>query len=107
MNEWLMFFVDLAVASGLFAMGVALVSKLAKEQQGYLLEAQIEAALLPHIFNAIAIGYKTSERAVDDFRVRLRGQNKAAIANEVYKLLPNKIGKLCLNLVMGLLARTN
>ena len=98
-----MFFVGLAVASGLFALGVVLFPKLAREQQGYPLEAQIEAALLPQIFNAISIGYKTSERAVDDLRVRIRGQDKAAIANEVYKLLPDRIGDYDITLVKSLI----
>jgi hypothetical protein len=92
MNEWIMLLVGIAVSSGLFALGIVLFPKLAKEEQGYPLEAEIEAALLPHIFNAISVAYKTSERAVDDVQTRLRGADKAAIAKEVYKMLPDQIG---------------
>ncbi|MCB0168679.1 MAG: hypothetical protein KDI79_30915 [Anaerolineae bacterium] len=102
MNELITFLVGIAVAAGLFALGVVLYPKLAREKQGYPLEAQIEAVLLPYIFNAISIAFKTSERAVDDLQVRLKGQDKAAIANEVYKLLPDQIGGFDITLVKSL-----
>lgn len=92
MNEWVMFLVGLAVSSGLFALGIVLFPKLAKEKQGYPLEAEIEAVLLPYIFNAISIAYKTSERAVDEVQLRLKGVDKAAIAGDVYRMLPDQIG---------------
>lgn len=91
MNEWIMLFVGLAVSSGLFALGIVVYPKLAREKQGYPLEAELEAALLPYVFNAIAIAYKTSERAVDDIQMRLKGADKAAIAKEVYRMLPDQI----------------
>ena len=99
MNEWVMLLVGVAVSSGLFALGIVLFPKLAKEKQGYPLEAQIEAALLPYVFNAISIAYKTSERAVDDVQTRIKGVDKAAIAKEVYKMLPDQVGGHDLTLV--------
>jgi len=103
MNEWVMLLVGIAVASGLFALGIVFLPRLAGEKQGYPLEAQIEAALLPYLFNAIAIAYKTSERAVDDLETRLKGQDKAAIAQEVYKLLPDQIGGHEITLIKSLI----
>ena len=52
-STWIMFFVGIAVSSGLFALGVVLYPKLKSEQQGYPMEAAIEAALLPLIFEGI------------------------------------------------------
>lgn len=103
MNEWLTIFIGIAVSAGLFALGVVLFPKLVREKQGYPLEAQIEAALLPHVFNAIAIAYRTSERAMDELRVRLKGGDKAAIAREVYRLLPDQIGGFDITLVKNLI----
>lgn len=102
MNDIIIFFVGLAVSSGLFALGIVLFPRLAREKQGFPLEAQIEAALLPYIFNAISIAYRTSERAMDDLRTRLEGQDKAAIAREVYKLLPEQIGGYDITLIKSL-----
>lgn len=99
MNDWVMLLVGIAVSSGLFALGIVLFPKLAKEKQGYPLEAEIEAALLPYVFNAIAVAYKTSERAVDDVNQRIKGIDKAAIAKEVYRMLPDQIGGYDLTLI--------
>ena len=103
MNEWMMLLVGFAVATGLFALGVALLPKLAKEKQGYPLEAEIESLLIPYIFDAIAIAYRTSERGMDDIRVRLKGTDKAAIAKEVYRMLPDQLGQHDLSLIKSII----
>jgi hypothetical protein len=103
MNEWIMLLIGFAVATGLFALGVALFPRIVKEKQGFPLEAEIESLLLPYIFDAIAIAYRTSERAMDDLRVRLKGTDKAAIAKEVYRILPDQIGQHDLSLVKTLI----
>lgn len=102
MNEWVMLLVGVALSSGLFALGIVVFPKLAKEKQGYPLEAEIEAALLPYVFNAIAVAYKTSERAVDDVNQRIKGIDKAAIAREVYRMLPDQIAGYDLTLIKSL-----
>lgn len=99
MNEWVMLLVGIALSSGLFALGIVVFPKLAKQKQGYPLEAEIEAILLPYVFNAIAVAYKTSERAVDDVNQRIKGIDKAAIAREVYRMLPDQIGGHDLTLI--------
>jgi hypothetical protein len=53
-NAWIMLFVGIALSAGLFALGVVLYPKLKREEQGYPLEAAIEAALLPVIFEGAA-----------------------------------------------------
>ena len=57
-NAWIMLFVGIALSAGLFALGVVLYPKLKREEQGYPLEAAIEAALLPVIFEGICAGKK-------------------------------------------------
>ncbi len=104
MNEWIMLLVGIAISSGLFALGIVLFPKIVREKQGYPLEAEIEAALLPYIFNAISVAYKTSERAVDDVKTRLRGADKAAVAKEVYRLLPDQIGNHDITLVKSVIS---
>lgn len=91
-NEWIMLLLGLVVGLGVFAIGVRFFPQLSKQKQGYPMEEQIEQALLPHVFNAINAAYKVSEKAVDDIEVRIRGADKATIAKEVYKLLPNEVG---------------
>ena len=98
-NAWIMFFVGIAVTSGLFALGVVFYPKLKAERQGYPFEAAIEAALLPIIFQSICAAYRLSERSVDELHQRLQGADKKEIADSIYGMLPDKIGDFDLNLV--------
>ena len=52
-NAWIMLLVGIAISCCLFALGVVLYPKLKTEKQGYPFEAEIEAALLPLIFQGI------------------------------------------------------
>jgi hypothetical protein len=98
-NAWIMLFVGIAVSSGLFALGVVLYPKLKREKQGYPLEAAIEAALLPIIYEGICAAYRMSEKSVDEFRQRIKGADKKKIADSIYRMMPDKIGDYDLGLV--------
>jgi hypothetical protein len=104
-NAWIMLFVGIAVSSGLFALGVVLYPKLKQETQGYPLEAAIEAALLPIIYEGICAAYRMSEKSVDEFRQRIKGADKKKIADSIYRMLPDKIGDYDLGLVKYLVAQ--
>jgi len=105
MNEWLWFFVGLAVSSGLFALLVVLYPKLKGETQGYPLEAVIEPLLLPIIYEAICAAYRMSEQAVDELGERIRGLDKKAIADSVYRMLPDEIGGYDLSIVKAVIGQ--
>jgi hypothetical protein len=104
-NAWIMLFVGIAVSSGLFALGVVLYPKLKQEKQGYPLEAAIEAALLPIIYEGICAAYRMSEKSVDEFRQRIKGADKKKIADSIYRMLPDKIGDYDLGLVKYLVTQ--
>jgi hypothetical protein len=104
-NAWIMLFVGIAVSSGLFALGVVLYPKLKQETQGYPLEAAIEAALLPIIYEGICAAYRMSEKSVDEFRQRIKGADKKKVADSIYRMLPDKIGDYDLGLVKYLVAQ--
>jgi hypothetical protein len=104
-NAWIMLFVGIAVSSGLFALGVVLYPKLKQETQGYPLEAAIEAALLPIIYEGICAAYRMSEKSVDEFRQRIKGADKKKIADSIYRMLPDKIGDYDLGLVKYLITQ--
>jgi hypothetical protein len=91
-NAWTMLLVGIAISCGLFALGVVLYSKLKTEKQGYPFEAEIEAALLPLIFQGICSAYRLSEKSVDNIHQRIRGADKKKIADSIYAMLPNNIG---------------
>ena len=90
-NALTMVLVGVAVASGLIALGVVLYPKLRNEKQGYPLEAEIEAALLPFIYHGICSAYLINEQCMDEIQGRLKGIDKKALAASVYSKLPNDI----------------
>lgn len=98
-NAWIMLLVGIALASALFALGVFLYPKLKSEKQGYPFEAEIEAALLPLIFEGISAAYRLSEKGVDEIQLRVSGADKKKIADSIYRMLPEKIGPFDLNLI--------
>jgi hypothetical protein len=102
-NAWIMLFVGIAVSAGLFALGVVLYPKLKTERQGYPMEAAIEAALLPLIFQGICAAYRMSEQGVDELHQRIKGADKKQIANSIYRMLPDKVGDYDLGLVKHLI----
>lgn len=81
----------LAAAGGTVAAIATLYTWLRSKDQGYPYESEIEAALLPHLYQAICAAYRTSEMAMDEVQERMDGVDKAAVAGLVYDLLPDTI----------------
>jgi hypothetical protein len=98
-NALVMLLVGVAIASALFAVGVVVYPKLKSQRQNYPFEAQIEAALLPLIFNGLCAAYRLSEKGVDEMHCRLKGLDKKNVAKTVYRMLPDKVGDFELTLV--------
>jgi hypothetical protein len=98
-NAWIMLFVGIAVSAALFALGVVLYPKLKREQQGYPLEAAIEAALLPLIYEGICGAYRISERSMDELRQRIQGADKKKMADSLYRMMPDKVGDFDLMII--------
>ena len=59
--------------------------------QGYPYEDEIEAALLPFLYEAIMAAYKASESLMDAVGERLHGADKAKVARLVYQMLPGAV----------------
>jgi len=98
-NAWVMLFVGIGVSAGLLALGVVLYPKLRREEQGYPMEAAIEAALLPVIFEGICAAYRMSEKSVDELHQRIQGADKKVIADSIYRMLPDTVGDYDLSLI--------
>ena len=98
-NAWIMLFVGIGVSAGLLALGVVLYPKLKREEQGYPMEAAIEAALLPVIFEGLCAAYRMSEKGVDELQKRIQGADKKKIADSIYSMLPDTVGTYDLSLV--------
>ena len=104
-NAWIMLLVGIAISCGLFALGIVLYPKLKTEKQGYPFEAEIEAALLPIIFQGICAAYRVSENSMDTIHQRIKGTDKKKIADSIYAMLPDKIGVFELTLVKGIVKK--
>ena len=91
-TSWIMLLLGIAVSCGVIALAVVLYPKLRSEKQGYPLEAQIEGALLPLIYQGICSAYRLSENSMDEIQKRIKGADKKAIAVTIYSKLPNQIG---------------
>jgi hypothetical protein len=104
-NAWIMLFVGIALSCGLFALGVVLYPKLKTEKQDYPFEAQIEAALLPIVFQGICAAYRLSENSVDTIHQRIKGVDKKKVADSIYSMLPEKIGSYEVVLVKRIVSR--
>ncbi len=100
----------IAISAGAFALGVWGYPKLKREQQpvldggpgGYPLEAEVEAALLPAIYDGICAAYRVSEIGMDEVQRRLSGLDKKQIADSIYRMLPDEIGGYDLTLIKRL-----
>ncbi len=104
-NVAIIILATIAAAFTLFIVLILLYNWLQSKRQGYPLEAQIEAALLPIIFQGICAAYRLGERAVDEGYERLRGADKKLIADSIYAMLPDKIGNFDLTLVKSVVTR--
>ena len=95
----------IAISFLAFAGLLILYNWLQGKKQGYPMEAEIEAALLPIIFQGICAAYRLGERAVDEGYDRLRGADKKAIADSIYAMLPDKVGDFDLTLVKRIIPK--
>ena len=98
-NQWLTFFVGIAVTSGLVALGVVLYSRLSKGEPGSVIEATVEAALLPLIYQGICSAYRMNEMSLEQFQQKMKGANKKEIAYSIYAMLPERVGNFDLIIV--------
>jgi hypothetical protein len=109
----------IAISAGAFALGVWGYPKLKQEKQpvlpalgpqpqvdggpgGYPLEAEVEAALLPVIYDGICAAYRVSEIGMDEVQRRLSGLDKKQIADSIYRMLPDELGGYDLTLIKRL-----
>ena len=99
---WVAILAVVAIGLSVVAAGAAFYSKLKREQQGYPIEADIEAALLPVIFQGICSAYKLSEQALDEVQLRLEGDDKKKIADSIYAMLPDQVDGYDLTLIKRL-----
>jgi hypothetical protein len=93
-NQWLTFFVGIALTSGLIALGVALYSNLKTRQPGSPIEAAVEAALLPLIYQGICAAYRLNEASLEQFHEKIKdaSKHKKEVADSIYAMLPDNIG---------------
>ncbi len=92
-NAWTMLLIGIALTAALFALGVELFTKLRSEASGSARNVAIEAALLPILYQGICAAYRLNEISLDQFHQALAGADKKKIADSIYAMLPDKIGK--------------
>lgn len=78
---------------------------LIKNRQGYPFEAQIETALTEYAVTAIAVGYRMSEKAIDELGHRLAGVDKKTFAYAIYDMLPPEIGGIPIAVVKAIVTK--
>jgi hypothetical protein len=91
--------VVVAVCAATFAAGVAFYPKLKSEKQGYPMEAAVEAALLPIIYQGICAAYRLALQGVDELKVTMDGLDRKEVADSLYKLLPDQVAGFDISLV--------
>jgi hypothetical protein len=90
-DAWIMLFVGIAITSVLFVTGIILHLKLKSEKQDFTLDAKIEAALLPFIFEGIFAAYRLNNQSFDMVQRPISDTDMKKIIDSVYCLLPEKI----------------
>lgn len=99
-------FVGVAVSAAIFALFSYFYPKLAETESNVdTIQKQIERALLPMLYYGIAAAYRTAERAAHDGYRPFTGEDKKAIADGIYDLLPPQVGRLDVNAVKDLISR--
>src|SRR5512138_1352901 len=78
---------------------------LKRKKQGYYLEDEIEAALLPVVHQAICAAFKISEASARKGGQLLDGLEKKEIANMLYDLLPERVGSIPVGQIKKLVSR--
>ncbi len=84
----------LAMAAATLGAGSWAYPRLKRDKQGYPYEDDIEAAILPFVYQAVLGAYRLSERAVDEAQRRMSGVDKKQIADDMYARLPAKLGSV-------------
>lgn len=105
MNAFVVALILFMIMATFFVAGVVLYPRLKNERQGYPLEAEIEAALLPVLYRAIIGAYRVSEAAVDKGYERMSGLDKKAIADAFYELLPERIGGIDIGVIKSVVSQ--
>ncbi len=103
-NELLMLMAGIAISCGVFALLLVIYPRI-RAGSSNVVVASLEAALQPFIFEAIMAAYRLSEKTVDQGYERLKGADKKALADSVYKLLPDRIGDHDITFVKSLVTR--
>jgi hypothetical protein len=103
-NELMMLLAGIAVSCGVFALLLVIYPRL-KAGSSNVVVAAVEAALQPLIFQAIMASYRLSEKNVDQGYDRLKGADKKALADSVYKLLPDRISEYDITFVKSLITK--
>lgn len=104
-NQWLTFFVGIGVTSGLIALGVVFYTRLKEGGSGSPIEAAVEAALLPLIYQGICSAYRMNEMSLEQLKQTMQGANKKEIADSIYAMLPEKIGNYDLIIIKRLVTQ--
>ena len=100
-NELLMLLAGIAVSCGVFALLLVVYPRI-RAGSPNLIVASVEAALQPVILQAIMAAYRLSEKTVDQGFARPKGADKKALADSVYRLLPDRIGEYDIAFVKSL-----
>ncbi len=78
---------------------------LRRKKQGYYLEDEIEAALLPVVYQAICAAFKLSEASAQKGGELLDGLEKKEVANMLYDVLPERIGSIPVGQIKKLVSK--
>jgi hypothetical protein len=97
--------IALAFSAGGLALGAWLYPWLKNNKQGYPLENEFEALLLPFLYQAICAAYKSAEEIMRATGNVLDGVSKKAIADSVYDMLPDTISGVPVGLIKAAVSR--
>ena len=103
-NELLMLLAGIAVSCSIFALLLVIYPRI-RTGTSNVVQAAVEAALQPIIFQAIMAAYRLSEKNVDQGYDRLKGADKKELADSVYKLLPERVGDFDITFVKTLITQ--
>lgn len=103
-NELLMLLVGVALSCGIFAVLLILYPRLISRPAN-VVQATVENALQPIIFQAIMAAYRLSEKSVDQGYARLHGADKKQLADDVYGLLPERVGEFGVTFVKSIVTQ--
>jgi hypothetical protein len=103
-NELLMLLVGIALSCGIFAVLLILYPRLISRPAN-VVQATVENALQPIIYQAIMASYRLSEKSVDQGYARLHGAAKKQLADDVYRLLPERLGEFDVTFIKSIVTQ--